>query len=85
MRSKVYFVVGPQEPLLGNCQRDGNLHGSGMSNAMTASQNHPSGHLGGWATTWSVEEMLDGHHQRVDIPAHAHMGLLRKRLEEDLG
>ena len=50
-------------------------------------QNHPSGHLGGWATLWSTEEMLDGQHQRVDIPVHArnaHKGLLQKRLEEDL-
>ena len=29
--------------------------------------NHPSGHLGGWAT-WLVEEMLRG---QVDIPVHA--------------
>ena len=36
-----------------------NWHGFGMSHAMTASPNHPSGHLGGWATVWSVEEMLD--------------------------
>ena len=45
-------------------------------------QNHPSWHLWGWA-----EEMLDGQHRRVDIPAHArsaHKGLLQKRLEEDL-
>ena len=50
-------------------------------------QNHPSRHLGGWATPWSAEEMLDGHHQRVDTPAlsrTAHNGLLQKSLEEDL-
>ena len=50
-------------------------------------QNHPSEHLGGWATPWSAEEMLDGQHQRVEIPAHvrpAHNGLLQKILEEDL-
>ena len=50
-------------------------------------QNHPSGHLGGWATSWLAKEMLDGQHQRVDIPAlarNAHKGLPRKRLEEDL-
>ena len=50
-------------------------------------QNHPSGHLGGWATPCSAEEMLDRTHQRVDIPAHArtvHKGLLQKRLEDDL-
>ena len=32
-----------------------------------------------------AEEMLDGHHQRLDIPAHArtaHKGHLQKRLEE---
>ena len=42
-------------------------------------QNHSSWHLGGWATPWSAEGMLDGQHQRVDIPAHAQKGL-----EEDL-
>ena len=34
-----------------------------------------------------AEEMLDGQHQRVDIPAQAraaHKGLLQKRPEEDL-
>ena len=34
-------------------------------------QNHLSGHIGGWAMPWSAEEMLDGQHQRVNIPAHA--------------
>ena len=34
-------------------------------------QNHSSGHLGGWVTLWSAEEMLDGQLQRMDIPAHA--------------
>ena len=50
-------------------------------------QNHPSGHLGRQAMPWSGKEMLDGHHQRVDIPAHArtaHKGLLQKRLEKAL-
>ena len=49
--------------------------------------NHNSGHLRGWMTPWSAEEMLDGQQQRVDIPAYAriaHKGLLQKRLEEDL-
>ena len=48
--------------------RDGNWHGSGMSQPF---HNHPSLHFGGWATPWSPEEMLDGQHQRVDSPAHA--------------
>ena len=50
-------------------------------------QNHPSGHPGGWVTPWSAEEMLDGQHQRMDIPAHARLalkGLLQKWLEKDL-
>ena len=55
-------------------------------------QNHPSGHLGRWATPWSAEEMLDGQRQRVDIPAQcttANTGLLQKnkqtkKLEEDI-
>ena len=67
--------------------RHGNSNGSGMSHVTTASPNHPSGYLGGWARPWSAEEMLDGQHQRVDIPVHArsaHNGLLQKRLEEDL-
>ena len=50
-------------------------------------QNHPSRHLGEWATPWSAEEILNGHHQRVDIPTNARItqkGLLLKRLEGDL-
>ena len=50
-------------------------------------QNHPSGQLGGWATSWSIEEMLDGQHQRVDVPFDARTandGIPQKRLEEDL-
>ena len=45
-------------------------------------QNHSSGHLGGWATPWSAEEMLDGEHQGVHISSHArttHNGLLQKK------
>ena len=26
------------------------------------------GHLGGWPMPWLAEEMLDGQHQRADIP-----------------
>ena len=50
-------------------------------------QNHPSGHFGGWATPWSAEEMLDGQHHRVNIPAQARAArgdLPQKRLEDDL-
>ena len=37
--------------------------------------------------TWLAEEMLDGQHQRVDIPAHARTArnsLRQKSLAEDL-
>ena len=50
-------------------------------------QNHSSGHIGGWATPWSAEEILDGPHQRVDIPAHARTagnGLVQETQEENL-
>ena len=50
-------------------------------------QTYSSGHLGGWVTLWSAEEMLDVQHQSVDIPANArtaHKGLLQKSPEEDL-
>ena len=50
-------------------------------------QNHPSGHLGGWTTRWSAEELLNGQYQRVDILAHArtaYTDLMRKRLRENL-
>ena len=46
-------------------------------------QNHPPGHLWGWVTLWSAEEMLNGQHQGVDTPAHArtaHNHLLQKTL-----
>ena len=36
VRSKINFIVGPQQPLL-SLSRDGNLHGSDMSHATTAS------------------------------------------------
>ena len=48
--------------------------------------NHPLGHSGEWATPWSAEAMLDGQHQRVDVPIRArttHNGLPQKGLEED--
>ena len=45
-------------------------------------QNHPSRHLGGWATPSSAEETQDRQHQREDIPAHArtaHKDLLQNK------
>ena len=70
----------------GNCQETETCMVRACHTPRQPLQNHPSGHLGGWVTLWSAEEMLDGKHQRLDIPAHArtaHKGLLQKRLEED--
>ena len=50
-------------------------------------QNHPSGHLGRWATMWSAEEMLDEQYERVGVPArttNADKDRLQERLEDDL-
>ena len=46
-----------------------------------------SRNLGGWATPWSTEEVLEGH-QRVDLPANARTalkGLLRERKKVEEG
>ena len=43
--------------------------------------------LGGGRAVWSASEMLDGHDQSVDVPAHArsaHDSLSQKRLEDVL-
>ena len=81
VRSKSNFLVGPQESLLATIKRR-KLAWFGH----VARHDSFSGHLGGWATPWSAEKMLDGQHQRVNIPANArtaHKGLLQKRLEKD--
>ena len=79
----LFYVYCIHEPVL--TERNYPLRDT--SHAATASQNHHSLRLlGGWATSWSAEEMLNGQHQRVDIPAHARTackGLLLKRLEEN--
>ena len=61
---------------------------SGMARAMSAFQKTKKnqGSPGEWAMPRSVEEMLDGLRQRVDVPAPAgtaHNGLPQKKLEED--
>ena len=40
-----------------------------MPHATTVSPNIPSGHLGEWTTLWWADKMLDGQHQRVDVPS----------------
>ena len=87
VRSKINLLVGLQEPVLVNFQDTKTCKVRACHTPRQRLQNHPSRHLAGWATPWAAEEMLDGQHQRVDIPAKArsaHKGLLQKRLEEDL-
>ena len=71
----------------GNCQETETCRVWACHTPQQPLRNHPSGHLGGWVKPWSAEEVLDGQHQRVDIPAHArtaHNGLFQKRLDENL-
>ena len=84
-----YFLVrvGPQKPLLATIKRQKLARFGHVTRHDSLSKTILQGNPGGWATPWSAEEMLDGKHQRVDIPAHArtaNKGLLQKRLEEDL-
>ena len=64
----------------GNCRETETCMGGACHTPQQPLWNHPSGHLGGWTTPWSAEEMLDGQcvHART-----AHNGLLQKRLEEN--
>ena len=78
VRSKINFLMGPQEPILATVKR-----------RKLAWFGHVTRHdsLSKWTTPWLAEKMLDGQHQGMDISAHArtvHIGLLQKRLEEDL-
>ena len=72
-----YFLVGPQELLLATVRR-----------WKLAWFGHVTCHDSLSKTVLQgAKEMLDGQHQRVDVPAHggsAHKGLLQNRLEEDL-
>ena len=82
-----FFVHWSTGTSSGNCQEMETCIVWACLTPLQPPQNHPSGYFGGCATPWAAEEMLDGHHQRVDISAHArtaHKGLLQKRLEEDL-
>ena len=63
----------------GNCQETETCMVRPYHTTRKPVKNHYSGHLAGWATPWSAEEMLDRQHAR-----NAHKGLLQKRLEENL-
>ena len=87
VRSEINILVRQPEPLLATGKRRKLCMLRACHTPRQFLQNHPSGHLWGWATPWSAEETLNRQHQRVDIPAHdrtANNGLLQKRLKEDL-
>ena len=70
VQSKTNFLVGPQESS-GNCQEMESCMVQACHTPQKLPQNHPSGHLGGWAMLWSTKEMLDGQHQRIHpCPCH---------------
>ena len=78
---------GPQELLLATVKRRKLAWFVHVTRHDSLSKAILHGDLGGWATPWSAEVVLDEQHQRVDVPAHArtaHKNLLQKRLEEDL-
>ena len=52
----------------GNCQETETCMVRACHTPRQPLQNHHSGHLGGWATPWSAEEMLDGQHPRCGHP-----------------
>ena len=91
--SSPYLLLGAQDQRLGAEQDQLPCGSTGTSSGKCQEAEtrmvracHTPRHLGEWATPWWVEKMLDGQHQRVDIPAHArtaNKGLLQKRPEED--
>ena len=84
-RIKIEPFVGPQEPLLAAVKRWKLIW---FAHA-TRHDNLSKTILGGWATPWSAEKILDGQHQRVDVPvsaraAHKGFYIKKKRLGDEL-
>ena len=84
-RSKINFLVGPQEPLLAPSQETEPCMVWACHTPRQPLENHPSGHLGGWATPWSAEvKLMDNIKKWTSLPnaRNAYRGLLQKTLEE---
>ena len=80
VRSKVNLLVGPQELLLATVKRRKLAWFGHVTHCNSLFKTILPGTLEG-DQHWLEEEMMDGQHQRVDIPAHAraaHKGLLLK-------
>ena len=81
------LLCGPTGTSSNNCQETETHVVQACHMPQRFLQNYLSGHILGQVTLCSAEEMLDGRHQRADIPAHArtaHNGLPQTRLEGDL-
>ena len=87
VQSKINFIVGLQEPLFATVKKWKLVWFGHVTRHDSLSKTIIHGTLEGGPTPSSAEEMLDGQHQRVDIPARArtaHKDHLPKRLEEHL-
>ena len=62
VQSKIYSLVGPQEPPLATVKKRNLAWFGHVTRHDSLSTTILQGHLGGWATPWSAEEMLDGQH-----------------------
>ena len=71
MRSNISVLVGPKEPLLEPVKRWKIAWFGHVTRRDSLTKTILQGSLEGGRTPWSAEEMLDGQHQRVDIPARA--------------
>ena len=69
----------------GNCQETETCMVRACHTPRPPLKNHLSGHLGGWTTPWSAEEMLYRQLQRVNIPAYARTAHTQGPLAEKNG
>ena len=87
VRSKINFLVDPRKPLLAITVKRRKLEWfRHVHQPRQLLQNHPSGHLEGWATPWSAVEMLvDNIKEWTSLPIQELLTKVscRKRLEED--
>ena len=82
MRLKINFLVCTQECLLAIAKKRKLAWFEHVTRRDSLSTFIFQDTIDGWAAPWSVEEMLDGQRQRVEIPAHArtaHQGLPQKK------
>ena len=87
MQNEINLLVGPLESLLATVKREKLADLGHVTRHDSLCKSILRSTLEGGRCQGLAEEVLDGQHQRVDIPAHArtaHKGILQKILEEDL-